>query len=255
MLFRNVKRFLRIYLPGTRFRVEFYRGRIPLFEKYQVEKDIEKAFQKNVGLKSGGYIVIEQTEGLVSIDVNTGRFRGRDNIEETIYRTNLEAAQEIARQIRLRDLGGIIVIDFIDMEREAHRRNVLRDFREAVRPDRARANILQISELGLVEMTRQRVRPSIESAVHDSCPYCEGKGIVKSATTMSIQTLKRIRRTVFNSKDKTFNVSVHPSVAEHLIKRDFGSLQAIERETKNRLLILADANLHIEDINIEESKT
>ena len=163
-LFRKVKRFLGLYLPGTKLNVEFHKDhRVPLFEKSNIEKEIERAFQKNVHLKSGGYIVIEQTEGFVAIDVNTGKFTGNKNLEETVYRTNLEAAEEVARQLRLRDIGGIIIIDFIDMERHEHRRNFFRVFKDAVRRDRAKTKILQVSELGLVEMTRQRMRPSLKA--------------------------------------------------------------------------------------------
>ncbi len=249
-LFHKVRRFLRIYLSDVHFNLEFYRGKTPLFEKYNIEKEIEKAYQKNVYLKCGGYIVIEQTEGLVSIDVNTGKYAGRNNLEETAFRTNCEAAQEIARQMRLRDMGGIIIVDFIDMEREEHRRNVIRTFRESVRRDRARTNILSLSELGLVEMTRQRVRPSLESAYYDSCSYCEGKGVVKSATTVSIGVIKEIRKTLLNASDKTLQVTAHPSVAERLLHHDARTIREIERRTRNKIVITADGSLHIEDSNL-----
>lgn len=246
-LYHKIKRFLRIYLSDVRFHLELYHGRIPLFEKFNIEKEVEKAFQKKVYLKCGGHIVIEQTEGLVSIDVNTGKYAGRSNLEETAHRTNLEAAEEIARQMRLRDVGGIIIIDFIDMEKEEHRRSVTRTFREAVRQDRARTNILSLSELGLVEMTRQRVRPSLESAIYDTCPYCEGKGVVRSATTVSIDVIKQIRKTLGNMRDKTLQVSVHPAVAERLLHHEAKTVSDIERKSKNKILILADASLHVED--------
>ncbi len=250
-LFHKVRRFLRIYLSDVKFHLDFYRGHTPLFEKYNIEKEIEKAFQKKVFLKCGGYIVIEQTEGLVSIDVNTGKYAGRENLEETAYRTNSEAAEEVARQMRLRDMGGIVIVDFIDMEKEDHRRNVTRILREAVRRDRARTNILSLSELGLVEMTRQRVRPSLESAIYDSCPYCEGKGVVKSVTTVSIDSIKLIRKMLLPVQDKTLHVSVHPSVAERLIHRDSKTLREIEKQTRNKVVILADPSLHIEDNTVK----
>ena len=249
-LFHKVRRFLHIYLSDVHFNLDFYRGKTPLFEKYNIEKEIEKAYQKNVYLKCGGYIVIEQTEGLVSIDVNTGKYAGRNNLEETAFRTNCEAAQEISRQMRLRDMGGIIIVDFIDMEKEDHRRNVIRTFRDSVRRDRARTNILSLSELGLVEMTRQRVRPSLESAYYDSCPYCEGKGVIKSANTVSIGVIKQIRKTLMNVTDKTLQVTAHPSVADRLLHHDARAIREVEKRTRNKIVITADGSLHIEDSNL-----
>lgn len=249
-LYYQVQRFQKLYLPGCHVRLDWYRGSVPLFEKHHIEKEIEKTFHKKVYLPSGGHIVIEQTEGLVAIDVNTGKFTGHKNLEETVYRTNLEAAQEIARQVRLRDMGGIIIIDFIDMERAEHRRHLYRLFKDAVKRDRAKTNILQMSELGLVEMTRQRIRPSLESAVYDSCPYCEGKGNVKSVVTMTIQTVKELRKALNHSTDKVVNVYLHPHVAERLIKQEQTAIRELERSTKSRIFILADPGLHREDANI-----
>lgn len=249
-LLRKVNRFLSLYLPGQTFKVDYYQGNVPLFDKFNVEKEIERTFQKNVYLKSGGHIVIEQTEGLVAIDVNTGKFTGTKNLEETVYKTNLEAAEEIARQLRLRNVGGIIITDFIDMERYEHRRSLYRTFREAVRRDRAKTNILQMSELGLVEMTRQRVMQSHESAMHKTCSYCEGKGFVKSAPTMVVQAIKDLRKSLAHTKGHTVNVYVHPEVAERLLHHERKSLQNLERQTKSRIFVFSDANLHIEDVNI-----
>ncbi len=249
-IYHRAKRFAQVYLPGLKVDIQQHRDRIPLFEKYGIEKEIERTFQKNVPLKSGSYLVIEQTEGLVAIDVNTGKFTGRKNLEETVYQTNLEAAWEVARQLRLRDIGGIIIIDFIDMERAEHRRNLFRTFKEAVKTDRAKTNLVQISELGLIEMTRQRVRPSLESAVYDSCPYCEGKGMVKSDTTMSIQSIKEIRKAVGTARSKVLNVYVHPRVAERLLNQEKKNLQQIERESRSRINIFAEPSLHVEDVNI-----
>ena len=249
-LFHRARRFCQIYLPGQSVNLTHYRERLPLFEKYNIEKEIERTFQKTVMLKSGGHIVIEQTEGLVAIDVNTGKFTGRRNLEETVYQTNLEAAWEIARQLRLRDVGGIIIIDFIDMERGDHRRELFRTVKEAVRKDRAKTNIVQMSELGLVEMTRQRIRPSLESAVYDPCPYCEGKGMVKSATTMAIQTVKEIRKALGTAKSKALNVYVHPRVAERLLHQEKKAVQYIERESRSRIFVFSEPANHLEDVNI-----
>lgn len=250
-LYSQVKRFFKSYLPGYQAHVDWYRGPVPLFEKYDIEREIAKTFQRTVMLPSGGHIVIEQTESLVAIDVNTGKFTGRKNLEETVYRTNVEAAYEIARQTRLRDMGGIIIIDFIDMDREDHRRQLYRIFRDAVqKKDRAKTNILQMSDLGLIEMTRQRIRPSLESAIYDACPYCLGKGVVKSANTMSIQCIKEIKKAMNSSRDKVLNVYVHPDVAERLLNQEQRSIQELERSHKSRILVLSDPSLHLEDVNI-----
>jgi len=221
-----------------------------LFEKYNIEKEIDRTFQKNVFLKSGGHIVIEQTEGLVAIDVNTGKFTGHRNLEDTVYKTNLEAAWEVARQLRLRDVGGIIIIDFIDMEHGGHRRNLFRTFKEAVSKDRAKTNLLQISDLGLVEMTRQRIRPSLESAVYDSCDYCEGKGMVKSATTMAIQTIRELRKSLGHTNGRTVNAFVHPNVSDRLLHQEKRAIHQLERHSRSRIFIYPDATLHVEDVNI-----
>lgn len=249
-LYHRAKGFCQMYLPGQEVDLHHYREKVPLFEKYNIEKEIERTFQKTVMLKSGGHIVIEQTEGLVAIDVNTGKFTGRKNLEETVYQTNIEAAWEIARQLRLRDVGGIIIIDFIDMERAHHRRELFRTLKEAVRKDRAKTNLVQMSELGLVEMTRQRVRPSLESAVYDSCPYCEGKGMVKSATTMAIQTVKEIRKALGNMHSKVLNVYVHPRVAERLLHQEKKAVNHIEKESQSRILVFPEPSHHMEDVNI-----
>lgn len=250
VLHDQVRRFLKLYLPGKKVALEWHRGAVPLFEKYNIEKEIEKTFHKKVFLRSGGHIVIEQTEGLVAIDVNTGKFTGHKNLEETVYRTNLEAAEEVARQVRLRDMGGIIIIDFIDMLSHEHRRHLFRVFRDAMKRDRAKTNILQMSELGLVEMTRQRIRASLESAVYDSCPYCEGKGIVKSVTTMTIQAIKEMKKTLNGVKNKVVNVYLHPEVAERMLRQEQRSIRELEHSARSRIFILADPSLHREDTNI-----
>lgn len=250
-MYSQVKRFFKIYIPDYQPRLDWYRGQVPLFEKYNIEKEIAKTFQRNVILPSGGHIVIEQTEGLVAIDVNTGKFTGKRNLEETVFKTNMEAAQEIARQMRLRDIGGIIVIDFIDMMEADHRKRLYRAFRDAIRKkDRAKTNIMPMSDLGLIELTRQRIRPSLESAVYDSCPYCRGKGVIKSAATMSIQTVKEIKRALNTSKGKILNVYVHPQVADRLMNQEQRTIQDLEGTSKSRVMVLADPVLHMEDINI-----
>ncbi|MBU1864053.1 MAG: Rne/Rng family ribonuclease [Candidatus Omnitrophica bacterium] len=247
---KKVHKFLRTYLPRYKGGVKLVQGKESLFDKYNIEKEIERTFRRKVTLQCGGHVVIEQTEGLVSIDVNSGKFTGVSNLEETAFRTNCDAAREIARQIRLRDMGGIIIIDFIDMDKYENRKKVFRVLEESVKRDRAKTNILQISKLGLVEMTRQRMRPSLESAVYEMCPYCEGRGVVKSVITMSIKAIREIRKALVSKGRKKVEVKVHPRVAERLINQEKKVLKAIEWEYKSKILILSQPQMHIEDINI-----
>ncbi|HTL70434.1 MAG TPA: Rne/Rng family ribonuclease, partial [Candidatus Eisenbacteria bacterium] len=178
--FRRVDRFMRAAVPNLHSKLQLYTGEQPIFQANGIQREIEKIYEPRASLKNGGHIVIEQTEALVSVDVNTGKFTGKVNLEDTAYKTNCEAAREIAKQIRLRDLGGIIIIDFIDMDLPEHRRSVLKILEDSLRRDRAKTSVLNLSQLGLVEMTRQRMRKSLESASTQQCPYCQGKGIVRS---------------------------------------------------------------------------
>ncbi|MFH0984593.1 MAG: Rne/Rng family ribonuclease [Candidatus Omnitrophota bacterium] len=250
-IFKKLKRFTSVYMPGQDLNIEFAKEKGSLFERHGIEKEIERTFQKNVYLKSGGYVVIEQTEGLVAIDVNTGKFTGNNKgLEETVYKNNVEAAQEIARQLRLRDIGGIVVIDFIDMEQGQHRRSLFNIFKEAVSKDRAKTHLVQVSELGLIQMTRQRMRPSLESAVYDTCPYCEGKGNIKSTATMSIQVIRELRKSLKDSRNRIVNAYVHPDVAERLLQQEKKALQYLEKSTGSRIAVYSEPTAHREDINI-----
>ncbi len=249
-IYKLVHQFIKSYLPGQNVKLEHFDELGELFDNYQVNKEIEKAFQKKVYLKCGGHLVIEQTEALVSIDVNTGKFTGKRNLEETVFRANVEAAHEVARQLRLRDMGGVIIIDFIDMSLYENRKNVIRIFREAMMRDRAKTNILPISEIGMVEMTRQRIRPSLESAVYDSCGYCEGKAVVKSVPTMAVEIFRKIRKTLQGAKHKTLEISVNPEVASRILTQERDTLREYEKTNKSKIIVLADSLLHREDIQI-----
>lgn len=250
-IFKKLKRFISVYMPGDPLHIDFSKEKGSLFERHNIEKEIERTFQKNVYLKSGGYIVIEQTEALVVIDVNTGKFTGNNKgLEETVYKNNMEAALEIARQLRLRDIGGIIIIDFIDMEQSSHRRNLFNAFKEAVSKDRAKTHLVQVSELGLIQMTRQRIRPSLESAVYDTCPYCEGKGMVKSNATMAIQVIRELRKALRDSKNRILSAYVHPDVAERLLLQEKKALRYLEQSTGSRISIYSEPSAHREDVNI-----
>ncbi len=250
-IFKKLKRFTSVYMPGQKLNIEFSKEKGSLFERHGIEKEIERTFQKNVYLKSGGYLVIEQTEALVVIDVNTGKFTGNSKgLEETVYKNNVEAAHEIARQLRLRDVGGIVVIDFIDMEQHHHRRSLFNVFKEAVSKDRAKTHIVQVSELGLIQMTRQRMRPSLESAVYDTCPYCEGKGNIKSTATMAIQVIRELKKSLKDTRGRILNVYVHPEVAERLLQQEKKSLGFLEKNTNSKISVYSEPSSHREDINI-----
>ena len=187
---RKIRDFLAIATPRLTKRATYYDSKVPLFHKYRIEGEIDKVQSREVGLKGGGSIVIEQTEAMVSRDVNSGRHRKPKSAEQTAYETNMEAAAEIARQLRLRDLGGLIICDFIDMRREKHRRDVEKVFRTAVKTDRARSRMLRMSRFGVVEMTRQRVRPSLQSSTYLACPQCAGMGFVKSHESLAIEVIR-----------------------------------------------------------------
>ncbi len=256
VVYNKLKKFCSVYMPGQNLNVEFEKEQGHLFEKFKIEKEIENTINRTVPLKSGGSIVIEQTECLVAIDVNTGKFTGsrERGLEETVYQTNIEAAHEIARQLRLRDAGGIIVIDFIDMERFSNRRSLSRVFGDVMKRDRAKTHILKMSEFGLIQMTRQRIRPSLESAVYEACPYCKGKGMVKSSVTMAIQAIKEIRRATHESRSRAVHAYVHPDVADRLYNHDQKTLKDLEKQAGARVYVHAEAELHREDINITFTK-
>ncbi|MBI5143654.1 MAG: Rne/Rng family ribonuclease [Candidatus Omnitrophica bacterium] len=249
--FRRISKFLRIYSPHLRSRLKFYNGTIPLFEKYDIEKQIDKIYERTVRLKSGGYLVFDETESLVAIDVNSGKFVGKKNQEDTAYRTNLEAAQEVPRQFKLRDIGGIIIIDFIDMEAHSHRSNVFKTLEKALEDDKAKTEILNISRLGLVEMTRQRMRKSVESKSYGRCPYCNGRGIIKSVSTIAIEMVRRLERALQETKAKDTSVYLHPDVASYIQAPGRNMIRPLERRFRKTIRIITDPNQHIEDIKIQ----
>ena len=188
--FERAQDFLRVVMPRFVNRLKLYDEKVPLFHKYGIEDEIAKIQRRHVPLPEGGSIVIDQTEALVAIDVNSGNFRVEDDAERTAYEMNLRAAKEIARQLRLRDLGGVIVNDFIDMREERHRRGVERALREAIKRDRARTKVLRMSAFGLIEMTRQRIRPSLKRSIYEDCPHCAGAGVAKTAESMAIDVMR-----------------------------------------------------------------
>jgi len=239
---RKIRDFLSIATPRLRKRVTYYDSKVPLFHKYRIEDEIAKVQSRTVGLKAGGSIVIEQTEALVSIDVNSGRYRRGQSAEQTAYKTNIEAASEIARQLRLRDLGGLIICDFIDMRNEKHRRDVERTFRNAVKTDRARSKILRISRFGVVEMTRQRIRPSLRSTIYLACPHCGGMGFVKSHESLAIEIIRLLNLSASKNQIKRIELSVSPEVASYLQNEKRAAIVQIEQLSDKRVIIHSEPN-------------
>jgi ribonuclease G len=243
-------------------KIAFYKDSIPIFERFNIERQIEQTFHRKVTLPSGGEIIIDETEALIAIDVNTGSHKNRSGDEKnTIYAVNLEAAVEIARQIRLRNLGGLIICDFIDMKERRHRNGVYEKMVECMAEDKAKNHILPISQLGILQMTRQRQQESLSSNLYTDCPYCRGRGIVKSATTMSVELQRRLgsvaRRIQLRNDGKEYSlrVLVHPSILERLRSEDADLLVRVEKLYGVKLAFRADPNYHVENFKIVNAAT
>ena len=243
--------FIETFIPQLKYSIEFYEAEEPIFDAYGIEVEISRALGRKVWLKSGGYIVIEETEALTAVDVNTGKYVGKGNPEDTILKTNLEAVKEIAYQLRLRNIGGIIIIDFIDMEREGGRERVFQTLYEALKKDRAKTNILRISELGLVEMTRKRTRENLSRILCESCSYCEGKGVIKSKTTLCFEIFREIRREAMNVPSNMIIVSLHPEVADFLYDEERYAIEELEDKLKKKIIIKVRSSFHQEEYEIE----
>jgi ribonuclease G len=249
--FKRVYRFIKSYMGRLVNIVLFYREKTPLFEKKGIEKEIERLYSNKVFLKSGAYIVIEPTEGLTVIDVNSGKFRKKNiSQEEMAFSVNGESAREIARQLRLRDVGGIIVIDFIDMMEERHRRELINVFKSALSSDRAKTDVLGLSKLGLVQMTRERTHRTLESISYKDCPYCQGKGKVKSAFSIAVNAMRELKNYLVNNKTRKITLEVHPEVATSLNNENFQALRNISRRFGARVEVKPNASFHTEHILI-----
>lgn len=240
---------LRMMSPKLRTKLKLHAGPQPIFEKFNIAGEIERIYDIRINLPSKGYIVIQPTEGLVAIDVNSGGFASR-NPEETAYITNKEAAIEIARQLKLRDIGGIIVADFIDMDRREHRQAVMQTFLNALKDDKAKTKVLNFSSIGLVEMTRQRVRKSLEGASYNTCPYCVGRGTVKSLATMSIELLRLLEKRLKAERYKKVHVTVNADLKEHLTQNYKKSLDNVARNARCSIILNGDSHLHVEDVRV-----
>jgi ribonuclease G len=248
--FRRCRDFIARFQPELARRVRRYSEEKPLFEEFGIEAELEKALRNRVWLRSGGHLVIHQTEALVAIDVNTGKFVGKRRLEETVLQTNLEAAREIVRQVRLRDLGGIIVVDFIDMEEKSSKRELIRTLQAELEKDRAKTRLLQISDFGLVEITRQRRKRSLERTLCQPCPYCTGTGRIRSAATVSLEVEREIEKRAARLNGRQLVVRVHPDVAALLEEEKDSLLAPSTRGGAVSLEIHSDASLHREQFDI-----
>ena len=242
----DMRKFAEMFMPHLAGVVEQYSGNRPIFDLYGVDDEIQKALDRKVQLKSGGYLIIDQTEAMTTVDVNTGAYVGHRNLEDTIFRTNLEAAQAIARQLRLRNLGGIIIIDFIDMTDEEHRRQVLQALEKALAKDHARNHICEVSVLGLVEMTRKRTRESLEHVLCSPCPTCEGRGSVKTPETVCYEIFREILRQSLQFDFQEMMILAHQEVIELLLDEESSGLAEIE-ETTGRPIRLQTEALYMQD--------
>jgi ribonuclease E len=249
--FERAKEFLQMVMPRYVGRLQLYEGREPLFHKYKLDDEIARINQRKVPLRGGGSLVIDQTEALVAIDVNSGSFRTDGGAEESAFALNQIAAREIARQLRLRDLGGVVVNDFIDMRKERHRRIVERTLRDAVRRDRARTKILRTSPFGLIEMTRQRIRPSLKRSVYKECPSCTGSGLVKSAESMAIEVIRKLIMCAQQANVKRVSVTVEEEVAAYINNKKRRDLLKMEDEHNVQVIVVSREDLSPEFLKFE----
>jgi len=253
-LFKEVRSYIQWVSPDMLDRIEQYRGKEPVFDKYGVEKDIETLFSRKVWLKSGGYIYIEKTEAMTVIDVNSGRYAAKKEQEQNSLKTDLEAARELCRQLRLRDIGGIIVIDFIDLEDEKNKKKVHDEMKKELRRDRAKVTVLPMTEFGLMQMTRQRIRQSVHLSFSESCPTCGGTGLVQSKTT-TINTIERwIRRFKSESREFRLQLTVHPSIASYLHEGTISRLTKIKFKFFVRIKLLTDSTLPVDEFHFTSLK-
>lgn len=249
--YETIRTFMGELMPELRDRVLLYRGAEPIFDNYNVETALSKSLGRKVWLKSGGYLVIDQTEALMAVDVNSGKFVGSSSLEETTLRINLEAVDEVVHQLRLRNMGGIIIIDFIDMEREQSREKVWSALDEALKADRARTNVLRISELGLVEMTRKRVQEGLDRYLLEECPTCSGSGYVRSRSTICFEILREVRRECARTSSSTeVFVNTTPSVADMFYGAHYEDLTAVEDQIGRRIVVRPMGHFHPERFEV-----
>jgi len=248
--YKRVLRFVETFAPRLQGRVVVSDSETPLFDAYGIEMDVNRALDKKIWLRCGGYIIIENTEALTVIDVNTGRYVGKSGLEETIFKTNMEAVKEIAYQIRLRNIGGIIIVDFIDMEEEAHREEVFSALKEAAKKDKSRINILKVSEFGLVQMTRKRNREDLAHMMCEPCLYCHGEGMLKSSRTVCYEVFRRVEREAKKFAVGNVTLRVNPKVAAMMLKEEAATIDYLENTTGKRITIEPAKEIHLEKYDI-----
>jgi ribonuclease G len=248
--YRKAREYAEGLVPALAHRVHLWEGREPIFDARGIEREIDKALRRKVWLKSGGYLVIDQTEALVSIDVNTGKYVGKRDFEETILKINLEAVTEVVRQIRVRDLGGIIIIDLIDMDKKEHRQQVFQALKRALGEDKSRTNVLEISELGVVEMTRKRVRQGLHSLLMTRCPTCKGTGGVKSPAAITAEVYRKIQAAAADIGGQEVLIRVNPEMASHFEAEEAEGLELLQRRIQRKVTVQAVQNLHKDEYEI-----
>ncbi|AHI07329.1 ribonuclease G [Bdellovibrio bacteriovorus W] len=249
---KKVVKFVSQFMPKYKQNIVYYEERKPLFDLYDIDIEISRSMERKIWLKSGGYIVIDEAEALVVIDVNTGKFVGKKDLEDTILKTNLEAVRETAHQLRIRNCGGIIIIDFIDMEKESHREKVLETLAEELQRDTARTNIVSMSQLGLVEMTRKRIRPSLIKTLCEPCDYCDGKGYIKRRSTVANEMFRELERDADMLINKKTNIVVHchGDVVDWIYEAEGETLEALEAKLGRSVAFKIEPNYHIEQYEI-----
>jgi len=248
--YQKMQRFVEQYILELKNKISLYKGDRPIFDLYSIEEEIQAALQKRVNLKSGGYLIIDQTEAMTTIDVNTGAFVGHKNLEETIYRTNLEAAQAIARQLRLRNLGGIIILDFIDMVVPQHREQVLLALEKALQKDRVKTSISEISRLGLVEMTRKRTRESLENTLCEPCVVCNGRGTTKTSETMAYEIFREITRMAKSFDAQTYRVIASEPVVSYILDEESTAVAELEAFLDKSIRFQAESGYTAEQYDV-----
>jgi ribonuclease G len=252
--FGRIREFVRSFSPGAEARVEMYDKSEPIFDHFGIEVEIERALERRVWLKSGGYIVIDQAEALTVIDVNSGRFVGKSSLEDTITQINLEAVKEIGYQLRLRNVGGIVIIDFIDMSEAENRDKVLGALRETLSHDKVKTTIVRMSEIGLVEMTRKRVRESLGQLLTEPCPYCKARGTVKSEQTVAHEILRAVGRSLATGGAPTVLINMAPGIADFLYANENEQIERLEQTHKTTIIPVARAGYHREHYEIVKTQ-
>jgi len=248
---KRVKEFLKITAPRTKNKVELYEDPIPLFHKYDIEREIELMHSRYVPLPSGGSLVIDSTEAIVAIDVNSGKFREHNDAETTAFKTDMEAADEICRQLKLRDLGGVIICDFIDLRYERHRRELEKRLQDNFKKDRAKTKVLRMSQFGIIEMTRQRMRPSLKRSVYFDCPHCKGAGLVKTPESMSLDVMRRLAIAIHDERVQRVEIAVCADVAYYLQNRKRGAIAKLEESTNKRVIIKVEPQLALDEVRFD----